>query len=336
MRFAVLLPVIALLLSPTVASGLSKTGTTVGQFLLIEPSARIAAMGNVGVAICDGIQSVYYNPGALGRFHERTVQLTHSEWFAGIDYEYAAIALPVSNYGNVFGSVTALNSGDIDVRTVEKPLGTGERYTVSDIALSLGFGRAFSDRFAAGAQANYIAETIWNSTLKTWTLNVGGVYRLTERGLQLGSSINNFGASAAFDGRDLAMQYDNDPTRYGDNSALPADKYTGEFPVPVLFRVGLSMPQRLTSTSELLMAVNAYHPSDNNESMSLGAEWGWKGAFFLRAGYQELFLDESEVGLTLGLGMKGKFGSGNFGFDYGWADHGRLEETHRMTFVVSL
>jgi hypothetical protein len=336
MRFAVLLPVALLLLSPAVASGLSKTGTTIGQFLLIEPSARIAAMGNVGVSVCDGIQSVYYNPGALGRFHERTVQLSHSEWFAGIDYEYAAIAVPVSNYGNVFGSVTALNSGDIDVRTVEKPLGTGERYTVSDIALSLGFGRAFSDRFAAGAQINYVAETIWHTTLKTWTLNVGGVYRLTEQGLQLGSSISNYGASAGFSGRDLAMQYDNDPDRYGDNSALPGEKYTGDFSVPVLFRVGLSMPRRISSSSELLMAVNAFHPSDNNESVSLGAEWGWKETLFLRGGYQNLFLSDSEVGLTLGLGMKGKIGSGNFGFDYGWADHGRLQETHRITFVVGL
>jgi hypothetical protein len=336
MRLAVMLPLLGLLLSPAVARGLSKTGTTIGQFLLIEPSARIAAMGNVGVAICDDIQSVYYNPAALGRFHERTVQLTHSEWFAGIDYEYAAIAIPVSNYGNLFGSVTALNSGDIDVRTVEKPLGTGERYTVSDIALSLGFGRAFSDRFSAGGQVNYVAETIWHTSLKTWTLNVGGIYRLTERGLQLGSSITNYGASAGFGGRDLAMQYDNDPERYGDNSALPGEKYTGDFPVPVLFRVGLSMPQRLTPSSELLMAINAFHPSDNNESVSIGAEWGWKQLFFLRGGYQNLFLSNSEVGLTLGLGMKGKVGSGNFGFDYAWADHGRLQETHRMTFVVGL
>lgn len=336
MRLVVILLALAVFLAPAVASGLSKTGSSVGQFLLIEPSARIAAMGNVGVAICDGIQSVYYNPGALGRFRERTVQLTHSEWFAGIDYDYAAIAVPVGGYGNIFSSVTSLNSGEIDVRTVEKPLGTGERYTVSDVALSVGFGRAFSDRFAAGALVNYVGETIWHTSMKTLTLNVGGVYRLTEQGLQLGSSICNYGANASFNGRDLAMQYDNDPSRYGDNSALPGEKYTGEYPVPVLFRVGLSMPKRLSAASDLLVAVNAFHPSDNDESVSLGAEWTWKQAFALRAGYQNLFLGDSEVGLTLGAGFRGKIGAGSFGFDYGWADYGRLEETHRMTFVVAL
>jgi hypothetical protein len=296
MRIAILFPALTLLLSPAVAHGLSKTGTTVGQFLLIEPSARIAAMGNVGVAVSDGIQSVYYNPGALGRFNERTVQLTHSEWFAGIDYDYAAIAIPISNHGNLFGSVTALNSGEIDVRTVAQPLGTGERYTVSDVALSVGFGRAFSDRFAAGAQINYINETIWHTSLKAMTLNVGGVYRLTEQGLQLGSSITNYGASATFKGRDLAMQYDNDPDRYGDNSGLPGEKYTGEYPLPVLFRVGLSMPARTSAASRLLMAVDAFHPSDNNESLSLGAEWAWKEMLFLRSGYQSLFLEDSRSG----------------------------------------
>jgi hypothetical protein len=34
----------------------SKVGTTVGQFLLIEPSARGAAMGNAGVTTFEDLQ----------------------------------------------------------------------------------------------------------------------------------------------------------------------------------------------------------------------------------------------------------------------------------------
>jgi long-subunit fatty acid transport protein len=232
--------------------------------------------------------------------------------------------------------VTVLNSGEIDVRTVDQPLGTGERFTVSDVAIGAGFGRAISDRFSAGMQVNYVSETIWHTSMETMTLNLGVTYRLTEDGVQLGSSISNYGATSSFWGRDLIIQYDNDPDRYGDNSALPGRRATDSFPLPVLFRVGLSYPLRTGDRSRLLMAADAFHPSDNTESMSGGLEWTWSDAVSLRAGYQNLFLEDSEVGLTLGLGAKGRVGDRRFSLDYAWADHGRLEETHRLTFALSL
>lgn len=145
----------------------SKSGTSIGQFTLIEPSARIAAMGNAGVSLHDGIQAVYYNPAALGPMTASAVQFTHSEWFAGINFEFAAAALSLGGNGTLLASVTALNSGDMDVRTVEQPLGTGERFSVADVALSVGYGRQITRRFAAGAQVNYISESIWNSRSKS-------------------------------------------------------------------------------------------------------------------------------------------------------------------------
>ena len=116
----------------------SKTGTSVGQFLLIEPSARIAGMGNAGATMFGEIQAAYYNPAAIGMFPQSGVQFTHSPWIADITYDYAVLGLTLGSFGNLSASVTSLNSGEIDVRTVEKPLGTGERYTVSDLAFGVG------------------------------------------------------------------------------------------------------------------------------------------------------------------------------------------------------
>jgi long-subunit fatty acid transport protein len=326
---------ILLMLMTAAAHGQSKTGTTVGQFLLIEPSARMAAMGNAGVALADGIQSVYYNPGALGQLEGTELQVTHSEWFAGINYDYIAAAMPLLRVGNAFASVTVLDSGEIDVRTVDEPLGTGERYTARDLAIGLGFGSAITERFSAGIQVNYIDETIWHSTLRVMTLNLGTVYRLTETGVKLGASISNYGTTARYDGRDLAIQYDNDESRYGDNSALPGAKTTDKFPVPVLFRVGITAPRKLSETSRILLSVDGFHPSDNSESVGLGAEWCWKDSFSLRGGYQSLFMTDSEVGLTFGGGLAGSIGERRFRFDYAWADQGRLQETHRMTLALA-
>ena len=323
-----------LCLLPALAFGQTKTGTTIGQFLLIEPSARATGMGNAGVALLHGIQSVYYNPAAVGEVGEYQFQFTHSEWLADIDYDYAAIAIPVRSLGTFFMSVTSLSSGDIDVRTVEQPLGTGEQYDVTNLALGAGYGRRITDRFSLGLQVSYLEERIWHSSLRTWTLNVGTTYRLTRSGLQIGSSISNFGTRARYGGRDLRIQYDSDPDVYGDNSGLPAEQYTEEHGVPVLFRVGLAYPWRTGDESRLLVAVDAFHPNDNSESMSFGAEWLWREMIALRGGYQDLFQTDAEVGLTLGLGIQGSLGENGFGFDYAWADHGRLEETHRVTLVM--
>ena len=316
------------------ASGQSNTGTTIGEFTLIEPSARIAAMGNAGVSLYEGIQAIYYNPAALGPMEGPAVQFTHSFWFADITYDYAAVALPVRSLGNFFASITSLNSGDIDVRTVDQPLGTGERYHAADLALGIGFGRQITRRFAAGVQLNYLTETIWHSSSSTLTFNMGTVYRLSEEGLRIGASLANFGTRARFSGDDLAIQWDRDTSRHGDNSALPASQFTDEFPVPMLFRVGVSLPRRIGVANRITLAVDAFHPNDNTESLSGGAEWSWKDIVAFRAGYQNLFQRDSELGPTAGVGLRAGSGHPWLRFDYAWARHERLQDTHRLTFAL--
>jgi long-subunit fatty acid transport protein len=316
------------------AQAQTKTGTSIAQFLKIEPGARAAGMGNAAVSLYDGIQSVYYNPAALGSLSKSAVQFTHSDWYAGITYDYAAGALAVG-FGNLFASVTSLSSGDIDVRTVDQPLGTGERYSVSDLAVGLGIGRQITSRFGVGLQVNYLTESIWHTNLNALTLSVGTVYMLADNGARIGASISNLGTTSKFTGGDLAIQYDNDPGAHGDNSGLPADQLTDDFPVPILFRAGIAVPRQLSPDSKLLVEVDASHPSDNTESMSGGAEWTLKNILSLRAGYQHLFEQDSDLGLTLGAGLQGNLGDLLFQADYAWAEHSSLDDTHRITFVIN-
>lgn len=309
----------------------SKAGTSVGAFLTIEPSARIAGMGNAGVTLYNELETAYYNPAAIGFHKGYGAQFTHSPWLADISYSYAIVAGSFGDFGNVYASVTALNSGEIDVRTVDKPLGTGERYTVSNVAFGVGYGRQVSERFSIGVQVNYISETIWHSSLTAFSFNVGTIYRIAEDAMHIGASLSNFGTRARYDGRDLRILYDSDPARFGDNSNLPGSLFTDNFPLPIVFRVGIGMPMTIGEDHRVTVAVDAFHPSDNTESLSLGAEWMFQNTLALRAGYQNLFLEDSELGLTLGAGVQYQMDGYTLSFDYGWADHGRLQKTHRLT-----
>ena len=206
---------IGALASAAPAAAQSKTGTTIGAFLLIEPSARSAGMGNTGVTL-EGLEAAYFNPAAIGYAEGRALAFGHSEWFAGIQHDHIAGALPMGRFGNLYAAVTSLNSGDIDVRTVTQPQGTGERYHVADIAIGIGYGRQITDRFSAGVQVTYVQETIWNTTLSTGTMSIGTLYQISDNGLRLGASLLNFGTMGKFAGRDLRVTYDGDPDRFGE------------------------------------------------------------------------------------------------------------------------
>ena len=324
----------ALVVTAGVASAQTNTGTTIGQFMLIEPDARIAGLGNAGVSMYEGLRAVYYNPASIGRVKGIEAVFSHNAWMADISHDWVAVAIPAGHLGTFYGTLTALNSGEMDVRTVEQPHGTGERFTVTDIALAVGYGRQVSPRFAAGGQVNIAQETIWQTSVTALTFNVGTLYRVAENGLRIGASLSNFGTRAAYDGRDLRFTYDNVPDRNGDNSSLPGERFTDAFSVPVMFRAGLGLPVQIDAANRLLFVADAYHPNDNAESVSLGAEYTLKDLVAVRAGWQNLFLHESETGLTLGAGLMARYEAVQYRVDYAWADQGRLGSSNRLTVAM--
>jgi len=311
----------------------TKVATTVGQVLLIEPSARAAGMGNAGVTAYADAMGLYFNPAIPAYLEHSAVAMTYSRWLADLTYTYTTASLRLG--ANALSlSVTTMHSGEMDVRTVEQPLGTGERYTVQYLVFGLGFSRRLTDRFSAGIQAKLLRETIWHSSLSAFALDVGVLYELPFQAY-LGASLSNFGTRGRYDGRDLRVRYDLDPNRYGDNSSLPAALHTESYQLPILFRVGMGFPLQLGAGQRLLLMADALQPSFNTESLSLGAEWQILDMLALRAGYQNLFERDSEFGLTLGVGLQQDLAPVRFHFDYAWASHRHLGSVHRLSAGVA-
>jgi hypothetical protein len=81
--------------------------------------------------------------------------------------------------------------------------------------------------------------------------------------------------------------------------------------------------------------VTAAHPSDNSESASGGFELTYREMVSARLGYQNLFKEDSEEGAAAGLGFQSRLSDFGYQIDYAWADYGRLESVHRLSFTVS-
>ncbi len=309
----------------------SKAGTTVGQFLKIGPSARNAAIGSASASLSGEAIASFYNPASLGRLNNLQLQFTHSEWLADIDYNYLITGIPVGGLGTFALQLISLNSGEIDVRTVDQPLGTGERYSVTNFALGVAYGKMITERVAIGFQLNYLRETIWHSSLQAFGLNFGVQYRLWEGGPVFGAAISNFGPRTGYSGRDLFVDYDLDTGIAGDNDRLPAEFRTDRFALPTAFRAALSYAIAFDDNNSILLAAEALHPNDNTESINAGAEWKVLGRFFLRAGYRNLLLEDLEGGLTFGGGLHAELGGRLLSMDYAWGDYGLLNETQWFT-----
>ena len=327
---------LAHLMPAGVMLGQSKTGTTIGQFTLIEPSARTAAMGGAGGALAEEAFAGYYNPGAIGAFEHSDIQFSYNSWFAGISLNYAAGVFHLGDLGTATLALTSLSSGDIPVTTVEQPLGTGEHYSVDDLLLGIGYGFRITDRFSCGLQVNYINERIWHSSTTTFGFNVGTLYQLSPDGLRIGASLVNFGFKSHFDGTDLRVRYDLDPTRYGDNSSLPSALLTDDFSLPFVFRVSLGYPLKIDGSNTVTFAVDALHPSDNSECVNVGFEWQFMSVLSLRTGYNGLFQTDNQYGLTAGGGVAWDGLGYLLHVDYGWTRHKYLGSIQRVTLGVGL
>lgn len=336
MKRSIFIVMVFVLLAPvSILFAQSKAGTTIAQFLKIEPSARAAALGNAGTSLYGEAASLYYNPASLGRLDKIDAQFTYNKWLADINYNYAVVGVPLQGIGTLALQITSLNSGEMDVRTVEQPLGTGERFSVTNFALGLGYGMMLTDRVSVGLQMTYFQESIWHSSLTGFALNIGVQYQVEVDGLTIGAALMNFGPRAKYEGRDAYVNFDFDPKKYGDNDQLPAALRMDEWGLPTAFRVGMSYPVRFSKDYKLILTADAFHPNDNKESISLGGEFQLLDIFYVRGGYRNLFLEDLEGGAVLGGGVKASISGGYvIRFDYAWADYGRLDQAHRFTFGI--
>ena len=137
-------------------------------------------------------------------------------------------------------------------------------------------------------------------------------------------------------GKDLLVQHDINEQIEGNNDEILANLKTDEFPLPLLFRIGLAADVVSLEDHLLTVAVDALHPNDNDESLNVGLEYVLYELIALRGGYKSLFLDNSEEGLTLGVGLRYTFAPGlRLYFDYAYQEFGILDNTQHFTLGIA-
>jgi hypothetical protein len=224
--------------------------------------------------------------------------------------------------------------GDMKVRTVEFPEGTGEFFSAGDLAAGISYARQLTERFAIGLTAKYVQQTIWHESASAFAVDVGTTFKTDLfGGMTIGASLSNFGTSMKMSGRDTREFIRLDPNKQGSNDQIPTNIELDSWDLPLLFQFGVSTRVFDNNQYRLTIAVDALHPNDNYESLNIGTEFVYSDYLFLRAGYQSLFLDQAEGGMSFGLGVTSGdvLGSIRVGVDYAYQDMGRLQGVHVFT-----
>ncbi len=322
----------------------TRVGTTIAAFLEYGYGSAGIALGDAYVSMVDDISAIYWNPAGLAFMDQSEAQFIHQPWLVDISSTFAAVGLVIPEVGTIGLGFIHAGYGDMDVTTLDMQEGTGEQFSADDYAVSLAYSRALTSWFSFGAAGKYITSRIWHMDASAFAVDLGVIVKTPffaqdgdrNAGLRIGMSISNYGTRMQYDGQDLINPIDILPDENGNYKDTPGKFNLSEWELPLIFRIGMSYDYRLFENHVLTLSADALHPNNSSEFVNLGMQYELTqpgfGQFFLRGGYNKLFLPDSEFGLTLGVGVV-KYFVGNMGikFDYAYREVGILGKVNSYT-----
>jgi hypothetical protein len=319
----------------------TRVGTTAANFLEIGYGAAGAAMGDAYVSTVRDASAMYWNPAGLALMNSSEAIFTAQPWVADISASFAGVALKLGDIGTLGLSFVNVDYGDMEVTTLAMQEGTGESFSPHDVALGISYARQLVTWFAFGATAKFVNSNIWHSDATAFAFDLGVLVNTEffsptddrNNGLCIGMSISNYGTQLKYDGLDLLNPIDIEPGEQGNYADVRGQFQVQSWQLPLLFRLGVSVTPLSLEHHRVVLAVDALHPNNNSESMNVGGEYTFSipdvADVNLRGGYKGIFMENSQYGMTMGIGLQSRFIAGYaVRFDYAFRDVGMLGNTH--------
>lgn len=307
----------------------SKVGTTSANFLLIEVGARAIGMGGAFIGVADDATTLYWNPAGSALLTKPTAQYQISKRFAGIDHHFAGVVFPFTSSDKIGVFINYLNTGKMDVTTIQNPEGTGETFDATNLSFGLNYARQLTDRVSIGLTAKFIHEQIWLETASSYAIDIGTIYNIEELGLKIGMNITNLGPDMGISEGPHLNFYRDKPDDAPGSPSPKSQLSTLDYPLPLSFSVGFSSiivgrnSSFLVNTDHnLLLAVGFNDSFDTPFRTNLGTEYSWKELFFVRGGYR-IGYDTQKLSLGFGINFN-LFSTTDVTLDYAWVDYNDL------------
>jgi hypothetical protein len=270
-------------------------------------------MGGAFAGVADDVHAVYYNPAGLAAIERIQITGMDDQYFQGINYDFAAAAVPLvwqgdartpTTYGVLGISVSNLSVGNIPSQGAAETASPTGTFSSDDYAYSLSYAYAFHGTgLSLGMTGKYVVSTLDGFHASVFAADAGALYRQDR--LSIGAGLRNLGSSYGFAG--------------------VSD------PLPFLIYAGAGYKL----TEHWLGSVEIDAPRDNSLVYAVGTEYvrpftkTVSGA--VRAGFNSANSDAGGFG---GVSFGGGITYGSVGFDFALLPFGDLGNTYRYSLLV--
>lgn len=308
-----------------------KTGTSSFTWLKIGPSARATALGGAYIGLSDDASALYYNPAGMIKIDNPEIITSYNSLYADIDHAFIGFVMPLKDISGAIGfQFSGLTSNDMDETTIYNPTGTGKSFQANYMMAGVSYAQMLTSKFYIGGTLKLLYGGIANESVVTGAVDIGTYYNTQWKSLVFGMSMRNFGGTVEY------LDDEND--------------------LPMEFLFGISLVPYENGEHKVTTLLEAAHPNDNDEYVTIGAEYSFNNMFFVRVGRKingtEWSLNKADqtdevdgdmvapeeglnlAGTSLGLGVN--LQDLGIKIDYSYSYHEELKDTHIITLGYSL
>lgn len=150
-------------------------GSNTYDFLTLVSSPRVAGLGgSLNCVKDDDLNQFAENPALLNEQMDKQLVLNYVNYFAGINYGYAAYSRSYDSIGSFAAGLQYLNYGSFkEADATGAILGN---FNAAEYALNLGYSRTFDTVFSIGATFKTIYSQLEDYNSLGFALDVGGAY----------------------------------------------------------------------------------------------------------------------------------------------------------------
>lgn len=342
-------------------------GTASGEFLMMGAGARGMALGGSFTALANDVEALYYNPAGLPLMETGLQGMaTVMPYFADTDYYWLGLAFPfgAGDYG-IGLSLGNFGFGSQPVYTEVDPTNASDQtYSVSETFVGLSFAHAFIDRFTGGVTVKFIQDRLGGVSAQSFAVDVGTNFHTEFAGRPIAFAvvIQNLGSQLEHSGSglDVGVFPPPDPDVPSANLDPAPSRFRAQsFPLPTIFRVGLTYDVMSTAASRMTFGGEFNEPNNTDPSWGFAGEYEWlppdgpvgaalRGSYSFQpdnnlstqedlAFAESLPVDDKGLdGLALGGGLKYRFSSYEARVDYTYRHFGPLGSVNVFTFGFAL
>ena len=275
---------LALAVSGAWAGSDQRLGTSGASELLIQVGPRASALGPSVTSDVSGVEATYWNPAGLAGLQGPEALFSHTEYFADMKVNYAAVAARAGNLGVLGFSAKVLSIGEVIVTTESAPDGTGERFNPTFSVLGMSWAKSFTDRVNFGLTLDLVNEHVQSMAANGVALDFGVQYSTGWRGLRLGMVMKNFGSSMSFSGDNLDVSV-LPPGAEPSASNRILSFSTAAFEMPSYFTLAGSYDLVHAGDNQLQIKGAFQNNNFSGDNFCGAAEWNYKSMASLRGSW---------------------------------------------------